>query len=158
MCDICYNDSLYHITHTLMSVSISREVDREVETSFWLNRSTDVLLFVSLEKARVEVTLPDCCTVFCLSVYRLWWHDFVYHCLLYEFTIASSDHRQGVPGPRRPGQTRVLFKFRQPVDLFHTLKTVQGLLHLVPPRTLWSSGHGVLCTCGLCYMLFLLYV
>jgi hypothetical protein len=30
---------------------------------------------------------------------------------------------------------RVLFKLRQPVDLFHTLKTVKGLLHLVPPRT-----------------------
>jgi hypothetical protein len=38
------------------------------------------------------------------------------------------------------------------------LKTVKGLLHLVPPRTPRSSGYGVLYTCGLCYMLFLLYV
>ncbi len=43
-----------------------------------------------------------------------------------------------------------LFKFRQPVDLFHTLKTVKGLMHLVPPRTPPISGYGVLCTCGLC--------
>ena len=28
-----------------------------------------------------------------------------------------------------------LFGLRQPVDLFHTLKTVKGLLYLVPPRT-----------------------
>jgi hypothetical protein len=64
----------------------------------------------------------------------------------------------GVPDPRYPGQTRVMFKFRQPDDLFHTLKTVKELLHHVPPRTPRSSGYGVLCTCGLCYMLFLLYV
>ncbi len=31
--------------------------------------------------------------------------------------------------------------------LFHTPKTVKGLLHLVPPRTPRSSGYGVLCTC-----------
>ena len=43
-------------------------------------------------------------------------------------------------------------------DLFHTLKTVKGQLHLVPSRTPRSSGYGVLYTCGLCYMLFLLYV
>ncbi len=48
--------------------------------------------------------------------------------------------------------------FRQPDDLLHTLKTVKGLLHLVPSRTPRSSGYGVLSTCGLCYMIFLLYV
>jgi hypothetical protein len=53
---------------------------------------------------------------------------------------------------------RMLFKIRQPIDLFHTLKTVKGLLHFVPSRTPWNSEYGVLCTCGLCYMLFLLYV
>jgi hypothetical protein len=31
--------------------------------------------------------------------------------------------------------TRVLFKFRQPDHLFNTLKSVKGLLHLVPSRT-----------------------
>ena len=41
--------------------------------------------------------------------------------------------------------------------LFHTLKTVKGLLHLVPPRTPRSSGYGVLyicvyVTCYFCYM------
>ncbi len=39
------------------------------------------------------------------------------------------------PDPRGPGQTRVMFKFRQPDDFFHTLKTVKGLPHLVPSRT-----------------------
>ncbi len=74
------------------------------------------------------------------------------------FTVESSDHREGAPGPRCPDQTRTLSKFRQPDDLFHTLKTVKGMLYLVPPRTPRISGYGVLCTCGLCYMLFLLYV
>ena len=41
--------------------------------------------------------------------------------------------------------------------LFHTLKTVKSLLHLVPSRTPRSSGYGVLCTCVyvtcyFCYM------
>ena len=56
------------------------------------------------------------------------------------------------------GRLVALFELRQPVDLFHTLKTVKGMLHLVPSRTPRNSGYGVLCTCGLCYMLFLLYV
>ncbi len=54
--------------------------------------------------------------------------------------------------------TRVMFKFREPDDLFHTLKTVKELLNLVPSRTPRSSGYGVLYSCGLCYMLFLLCV
>ena len=54
------------------------------------------------------------------------------------------------------GRHVAMFGLRQPVDLFHTLKTVKGLLYLVPPRTPRSSGYGVLCTCDLCYMLFLL--
>jgi len=33
------------------------------------------------------------------------------------------------------GSARALFRFRQPVNLFTTLKTVKGLLYLVPPRT-----------------------
>ncbi len=68
------------------------------------------------------------------------------------FITSSSDYHEGAPGPRHPGKTRVIFKFRQPDDLFHTLKTVKGLVDLVPPRTPRSSGYGVLCTCGLCYM------
>jgi hypothetical protein len=38
-------------------------------------------------------------------------------------------------------------------ELFHVLKTVKGMMHLVPSRTPQSSGYGVWCTCGLCYML-----
>ena len=42
-----------------------------------------------------------------------------------------------------PGQTCVMFGRQQPVDLVHTLKTVKGLLLLVPPRTPRSSGYDV---------------
>ncbi len=64
------------------------------------------------------------------------------------------------------GNARSQFKLRQPVDLFHTLKTVKGFLHLHhglhgtvgTPRTPRNSGYGVFCTCGLSYNLFLLYV
>jgi hypothetical protein len=41
---------------------------------------------------------------------------------------------------------------------FHKLKSVKGLLHLVPSRTPRNNGYGVLCTYGLCHMLILLYV
>ncbi len=37
----------------------------------------------------------------------------------------------------------VMFGFRQPVDLVHTLKTVKGLLFLVPPQTPRRSGYDV---------------
>ena len=64
---------------------------------------------------------------------------------------------KGAHDPRCPGQQCVLFNFRQLDDLFHVLKTVKGLLHLVPSRTPRSSGYGVLCnvvyvTCYFCYM------
>ncbi len=62
-------------------------------------------------------------------------------------TPATAD---GAPDPRCPGQTRVLFKFRQPEYLFHALKT-GGLRLLVregavaprSPRTPRSSGYDV---------------
>ena len=41
------------------------------------------------------------------------------------------------------GRARALFRLRQPVDLVHTLKTVKGMLLLVPPRTPRSSGYDV---------------
>jgi hypothetical protein len=69
-----------------------------------------------------------------------------------------SEHHEKCSRPQYPGQTCALFKCRQLDDHLHTLKTVKGLLHLVPPRTPRSSGYGVLYTCDLCYMLFLLYV
>jgi hypothetical protein len=41
----------------------------------------------------------------------------------------------------------------------HVLKTVKGLLLLVPPRTPRRSGYDFLCTCGLCcYMLYVYYM
>ena len=42
-----------------------------------------------------------------------------------------------------PGQTRALLRLQQPVDLVHALKTVKGVLFLVPPRTPRSSGYVV---------------
>ena len=80
---------------------------------------------------------------------RHWWR--------FHYSIRQTITNGG-PDPRCPGQTRVMFRLRQPVDPFHALKTVKGLLYLVPSRTPRSSGYGVLCTCVLCYMLFLLYV
>ncbi len=53
-------------------------------------------------------------------------------------TIANGD-----PDPRCPGQTGVMFRIRQPVDLVHAFKTMEGLLFLVPPRTPRSSGYDV---------------
>jgi hypothetical protein len=50
----------------------------------------------------------------------------------------SSGHREG--GPR---SSNALFRLRQPVDVVHELKTVKGLLLLVPPRTPRSSGYDV---------------
>ncbi len=70
----------------------------------------------------------------------------------------------GAPDPRCPGQTRALFKFRQPDDLFHGLKTVKELLLLVPPRTPRNSGYDVYAheVYVICYMsltcICLLYV
>jgi hypothetical protein len=74
----------------------------------------------------------------------------------------SSDRREGGPRPRCPGQTRELFRLRQPVDLVHALKTVEGLMLLVPPRTPRSSGHtvyahvvyDVILSVICCYMLY----
>jgi hypothetical protein len=71
--------------------------------------------------------------------YILYIDQWGFHCSM------PSDHREGVPDPRCPGQKRVMFKFRQPDDLFHTLKTVKGMLDLVPPRTPRISWYGVLC-------------
>jgi hypothetical protein len=55
----------------------------------------------------------------------------------------SSGRREGGPRPRCPGQTREFFRIRHPVDLVHELKTVEGLLLLVPPRTPRNSGYDV---------------
>jgi hypothetical protein len=68
-----------------------------------------------------------------------------------------SDHRERCPRSSMPWADTCVVQVSHPDDLFHVLKTVKGLLNLVPPRTPRSSGYGVLCTCGLCYMLFLLY-
>ena len=45
--------------------------------------------------------------------------------------------------PRLPWADACAVRLRQPVDLVHTLKTVKGLLLLVPSRTPRSSGYDV---------------
>jgi hypothetical protein len=50
---------------------------------------------------------------------------------------------KGVLDPRLSWAERVLLGLRQPADLVHTLKTVKGLLLLVPPRTPRSSGYDI---------------
>ncbi len=50
---------------------------------------------------------------------------------------------KGVLDPRLPWAERALLGLRQPCDLVHTLKTVEGLILLVPPPTPRSSGYDV---------------
>jgi hypothetical protein len=75
------------------------------------------------------------------------------------------DIAKGVFDPRLPWADTFTVRLRQPVDLVHVLKTVRGLLLLVPSRTPRSSGydfyaHAVYVV--ICYMSFtcicLLYV
>jgi hypothetical protein len=73
------------------------------------------------------------------------------------FVSVSSDHHEGSPGPWCPGQTRGLFKFRQPDDLFYTLKTVKGgitsfLLGLQGTVGMVSYEHTVYVTYYFCHM------
>ena len=65
----------------------------------------------------------------------------------------------GAPDPRCPGKTCVMFKFRQLDDLFHTLKTVKDLRHLVHHGSteqwvwclihMWSMLHVISVICYL---------
>ena len=48
---------------------------------------------------------------------------------------------KAVLDPRLPWADACAVRLRQPVDLVHALKTVKGLLLLVPPRTPRSSGY-----------------
>jgi hypothetical protein len=50
---------------------------------------------------------------------------------------------KGVLDPRLAWADTCDVRLRQPVDLVHTLKTVKGLLLLIPPRTPRSSGYDV---------------
>ena len=66
------------------------------------------------------------------------------------------DHRERRPILDDLGSMRCS-SWDSSTTLFHTLKTVKGLLHVVPSRTPRSSGYGVLCTsvyvtCYFCYM------
>ncbi len=63
---------------------------------------------------------------------------------------------QGVLDPRLPWAERALFRFRQPVDLVHALRTVKGMLLLVPSRTPRSSGYDVYA--HVVYVVHMLYV
>ena len=68
------------------------------------------------------------------------------------------DHRERCRRVSMTWTDMCVLKFLQRDELIHTLKTMEGLLHLVPPRTQRNSWYGNFCTCGLCYMVFLLYV
>ncbi len=72
---------------------------------------------------------------------------------------------KGVLDPRLPWADTCAVRLRQPVELVHALKTVKGLLLLVPPRTPRSSGYDFYAHAvyvGMCYMsitcICLLYV
>jgi hypothetical protein len=58
-------------------------------------------------------------------------------------TACLQDLTKGVLDPRFPWTERALLGLRQPSDLVHVLKTVKGMLILVPSRTPWSSGYDV---------------
>jgi hypothetical protein len=69
----------------------------------------------------------------CYILYIAQWFFFATTCLQ---TIAK-----GVLDPRFPWVDTFAVRLRQSVDLVHALKTVKGLLLLVPPRTPRSSGY-----------------
>ncbi len=50
---------------------------------------------------------------------------------------------KGVLDPRLSWTDTCVVRFRQPVDLVHILKTVKGLLLLVPVQTPRNSGYNV---------------
>ena len=54
--------------------------------------------------------------------YMLYLEQCGFHCSMSLSQTIAND----APDLRGPGQTRATFKFRQPDDLFHTLKTVKG--------------------------------
>ena len=73
----------------------------------------------------------------------------------------SSGLAKGFLDPRLPLADTFAVRLRQSVDLVHTLKTVKGLILLVPPRTPRSSGfyvyaHAVYVV--ICYMSLTCYV
>jgi hypothetical protein len=68
---------------------------------------------------------------------------------------------KGVLDPRLSWAERAQLGLRQPVALVHTLKTVKGLLLLVPPRTPRSSGYDIFAHVVyvvICYMLYVYYM
>jgi len=79
---------------------------------------------------------------------------------------------KGVLDPRLPWSDTFAVRLRQPVDLVHALKTVKGLLLLVPPRTPRSSGYdfythavyvvmsymSIICTCLLYVVIYYMSV
>jgi hypothetical protein len=73
------------------------------------------------------------------------WVHVIYHMLIRGgFTGACLQAiAKGVLDPRLPWADTCAIRFRQPVDLVHTFKTVKGLLLLVPSRTPRSSGYDV---------------
>ena len=82
---------------------------------------------------------------------------YVIYYILRSGSFAASclqDIAKGVLDPRLPWADTFAVRLRQPVDLVHALKTVKGLLLLVPPRTPRSSEFEF-STCGVCcYVLY----
>ncbi len=62
--------------------------------------------------------------------------------------VCLQDIAKGVLDPRLPWADTCAVRLRQPVDLVHGLKTVKGLLLLVPARTPRSSGYDVYAHAG----------
>ncbi len=89
----------------------------------------------------------------------------IYYAVVFFAATCLQVIAKGVLDPRLPWTDTFAVRLRQSVDLVHTLKTVKGLLLLVPPRTPRSSGfdfyaHAVYVV--MCYMsitcICLLYV
>jgi hypothetical protein len=59
------------------------------------------------------------------------------------FFVYSDHHEAGPRFSFALGRHVRCFRSRQNVDLYHTVKTVKGLLPLVPSRTPRSSGYDV---------------
>ena len=67
---------------------------------------------------------------------------YIIYCAVVFFTATCLQAiAKGVLDPQLPWTDTFAVRLRQPVDLVHELKTVKGLLLLVPSRTPRSSGY-----------------
>ena len=93
-----------------------------------------------------------------------WWGMVLYIIYQWGFLwVILQGHRSRCPRSSMTWTDTYTVKFRQPDDLFHTLKTNWELLHLVPPRFHGTVGmvsytHVVYVKCYFWYMLFNTYL